>query len=173
MINKFLYLISIILLVFIFFLFYKGLKNSSIYTPVTEIEKDIPYFEAKIFDKNENTNSNEIFIDENKFYILNIWASWCVPCIDEHPFLLELTKQKNLNLIGLNYKDNDIKAKKFLTKLGNPYSMIFSDYKGTLAINWGAYGVPESFLIKKRKIIKKIIGPIDENYFNEIKKLIK
>ena len=99
MTNKFLYLILILLLVFIFFLFYKGLKNSSIYTPVTEIEKDIPYFEAKIFDENENTNSNEIFIDDNKFYLLNIWASWCVPCIDEHPFLLELTKQKKLKLI--------------------------------------------------------------------------
>ncbi len=173
MINKFLYLISILILVFIFFLFYKGLKNSSIYTPVTEIEKDIPYFEAKIFDKNENTNSNEIFIDENKFYLLNIWASWCVPCIDEHPFLLELTKQKKLKLIGLNYKDNKIKAKKFLNRLGNPYSIILLDYNGTLAIDWGAYGVPETFLIKEKKIIKKIIGPIDDNYLIEIKELIK
>ena len=58
---------------------------------------------------------------------MNIWASWCVPCVDEHPFLLELTKQKNLNLIGLNYKDNDIKAKKFLNELGNPYSIILLD----------------------------------------------
>ena len=173
MINKFLYLISILLLVFIFFLFYKGLKNSSIYTPVTEIEKNIPTFEAKIFDKNENINSNEIFIDDNKFYLLNIWASWCVPCIDEHPFLLELTKQKNLKLIGLNYKDNKIKAKKFLNRLGNPYSIILLDYNGTLAIDWGAYGVPETFLIKEKKIIKKIIGPINDDYLIEIKELIK
>ena len=173
MINKFLYLISILLLVFIFFLFYKGLKNSSIYTPVSEIEKNIPTFEAKIFDKNKNINSNEIFIDDNKFYLLNIWASWCVPCIDEHPFLLELTKQKNLKLIGLNYKDNKIKAKKFLNRLGNPYSIILLDYNGTLAIDWGAYGVPETFLIKEKKIIKKIIGPIDDNYLIEIKELIK
>ena len=171
--NKVLSIVTATSFVLIFFLFYKGLKNSSLYTPITKIEKEIPFFEAKIFDKNENISSNEIFIDDNRFYLLNIWASWCVPCVDEHPFLLELAKQQNLNLIGLNYKDNDIKAKKFLTKLGNPYSMIFSDYKGTLAINWGAYGVPESFLIKKRKIIKKIIGPIDEDYFNEIKKLIK
>ena len=173
MTNKFLYLILILLLVFIFFLFYKGLKNSSIYTPVTEIEKDIPYFEAKIFDENENTNSNEIFIDDNKFYLLNIWASWCVPCIDEHPFLLELTKQKKLKLIGLNYKDNKIKAKKFLNRLGNPYSIILSDYNGTLAIDWGAYGVPETFLIKEKIIIKKIIGPINDDYLIEIKELIK
>ncbi len=173
MINKFLYLISILLLVLIFFLFYKGLKNSSIYTPVTGIEKDIPSFEAKIFNKNENINSNEIFIDNNKFYLLNVWASWCVPCIEEHPFLLELTEQKNLKLIGLNYKDNKIKAKKFLNKLGNPYSIIILDYNGTLAIDWGAYGVPETFLIKEKKIIKKIIGPINDNYLIEIKELIK
>ena len=171
--NKILPLTLIILFVLIFFLFFKGLKNSSIYKPVSEIKKDIPIFKVKIFEKNKNINSNEIFIDDDKVYLINIWASWCVPCIDEHPFLMELTKEKNLELIGLNYKDNDIKAKRFLTKLGNPYSMIFSDYKGTVAINWGAYGVPESFLIKKRKIIKKIIGPINEDYFNEIKKLIK
>ena len=67
--NKFLSLVSILLFVLIFFFFYKGLKNSNIYTPVTKIEKDIPFFEAKIFDKNENISSNEIFIDDNKFYL--------------------------------------------------------------------------------------------------------
>ena len=143
--NKVSSLVSILLFVLIFFLFYKGLKNSNIYTPVIKIEKNIPFFETKIFGKNENISSNEIFIDDNRFYLLNIWASWCVPCVDEHPFLLELTKQKNLKLIGINYKDNDIKAKKFLNELGNPYSIILSDSDGTLAINWGAYGVPETF----------------------------
>ena len=171
--NKVSSLVSILLFVLIFFLFYKGLKNSNIYTPVTKIEKDIPFFETKIFDKNEDIGSNEIFIDDNRFYLLNIWASWCVPCVDEHPFLLELTKQQNLNLIGLNYKDNDIKAEKFLNELGNPYSIILLDYDGTLAIEWGAYGVPETFLIKEKKIIKKIIGPINDDYLNEIKELIK
>ena len=171
--NKILSLASIVLFVIIFFLFFKGLKNSSIYTPVAEIEKKIPFFEAKIFDKNKNINSNKIFIDENKFYLLNIWASWCVPCKDEHPFLFKLAKKENIELIGLNYKDNDIKAKKFLNKLGNPYSIIFSDYNGTLAIDWGAYGVPETFLIKEKKIIKKIIGPINDDHLEEINKLMR
>ena len=171
--NKVLSLVLILLFILIFFLFYEGLKNSSIYTPITRIEKDIPFFEAKIFDKNENISSNEIFIDDNKFYLMNIWASWCVPCVDEHKFLLKLAKQKNLKLIGLNYKDNDIKAKKFLNELGNPYSIILLDYNGTLAIDWGAYGVPETFLIKEKKIIKKIIGPINDDYLIEIKELIK
>ena len=171
--NKVLSIVTATSFVLIFFLFYKGLKNSSLYTPITNIEKDIPFFEAKIFDKDEDISSNEIFIDDNKFYLMNIWASWCVPCIDEHPFLLELIKQKNLRLIGLNYKDDDIKAKKFLNELGDPYSIILSDYNGTLAIEWGAYGVPETFLIKEKKIIKKIIGPINDNYLTQIKELIK
>jgi len=171
--NKVLSLVLILLFVLIFFLFYKGLKNSNIYTPVTKIEKDIPFFETKIFNKKKNISSNEIFIDDNRFYLLNIWASWCVPCVDEHPFLLELAKEQNLNLIGLNYKDNDINAEKFLNELGNPYSIILLDYNGTLAIEWGAYGVPETFLIKEKKIIKKIIGPINDDYLIEIKELIK
>ena len=171
--NKVLSLVLILLFVLIFFLFYKGLKTTNIYAPITKIEKEIPFFEAKIFDKNENISSDKIFIDDNKFYLLNIWASWCVPCVDEHPFLLELTKQKNLKLIGLNYKDNDIKAKKFLNELGDPYSIILLDYNGTLAIDWGAYGVPETFLIKEKKIIKKIIGPINDDFLIEIKELIK
>lgn len=171
--NKVLSLVLILSFVLIFFLFYRGLKNSSIYTPVTKIEKDIPFFEAKIFNKNENISSDEIFVDDDKFYLLNIWASWCVPCVDEHPFLLELTEQKNLKLIGINYKDNDIKAKKFLNELGNPYSIIILDHNGTLAINLGAYGVPETFLIKEKKLIKKIIGPINDDYLVEIKELIK
>jgi len=171
--NKVLSLVLILLFFIIFFLFYKGLKNSNIYTPITKIEKDIPFFETKIFENNENISSNEIFIDDNIFYLLNIWASWCVPCVDEHPYLIELAKQQNLKLIGLNYKDNDIKAKKFLNELGNPYSIVLLDYDGILAIEWGAYGVPETFLIKEKKIIKKIIGPINDDYLIEIKELIK
>ena len=170
--NKILSLVIIFLIVLTFFVFFKGLENPSFYKPTGKVDKDIPYFEAVIFGENKKINSNEIFIGNN-FYLINIWASWCVPCIDEHPFLLDLSKQKNLKIIGLNYKDNDIKAKKFLKKLGNPYSMIISDFDGTLAIEWGAYGVPETFLIKKKRIIKKIIGPIDEVSLNEIKKKIK
>ena len=104
---------------------------------------------------------------------MNIWSSWCVPCRDEHGFLKELSDEKNLKLIGLNYKDNKESANKFLNELGNPYDIIFSDPKGIIAIDWGAYGVPETYLIKNKMIIKKTIGPLDKNSIMEIKEIIK
>ena len=170
--NKIFPTFLIIVFLIIFFVFYAGLKNSNIYTPKTNFEKKIPFFEAKIFDINKIISSEEIF-KVNKFYLINICASWCIPCRDEHPFLINLSKEKNLEIIGFNYKDNDDKAKVFLASLDNPYNIIISDKDGTLAIEWGAYGVPESFLIYNNKIIKKIIGPIDKNSFSEIKGLVK
>ena len=163
--------ISIIFLL-IFFIFYKGLKNSNIYTPNTNIKKNIPSFNAKIFNSNKEINSKEIF-KKDKFYLMNIWASWCAPCRDEHPFLINLSKQNNLEIIGLNYKDDIEKAKFFLKKFDSPYNLVFSDVDGTIAIDWGAYGVPETFLIYNEKIIKKIVGPLNESLLLEIKNLIQ
>tara|TARA_B100000579_G_scaffold244852_1_gene200922 strand:- start:874 stop:1392 length:519 start_codon:yes stop_codon:yes gene_type:complete len=156
----------------IFFIFFKGLQNSNIYIPNTNLEKNIPSFIAKLFDSDDNISSEEIF-KENKFYLMNIWASWCVPCREEHSFLMNLSNEKNIEIIGFNYKDNNAKAKSFLSELDNPYNLIISDKDGTLSIEWGAYGVPESFLIYNNKIIKKIIGPIDKDLFFEIKELIQ
>ena len=155
-----------------FFVFYKGLQNSNIYTPNVNIEKNIPSFKAKMFLTNKKIRSEDIF-NSNQFYLLNIWSSWCIPCRDEHPFLMNLSAQKNIKIIGLNYKDNNEKAKIFLNEFSNPYDKILLDENGTLAIEWGAYGVPESFLIYNKKIIKKIIGPLDENLLYEIEKMIK
>jgi len=162
----------IIIFLIIFFIFYNGLQNSNIYTPKTNIEKNIPSFKAKIFNTDDNISSEEIFKND-KYYLMNIWASWCVPCRDEHPFLMNLSNEKSIEIIGLNYKDDVVKAKKFLSELNNPYNKIVFDEDGTLSIEWGAYGVPESFLIYNNKVIKKIIGPINENLLLEIKELIK
>ena len=163
---------SILFIVFlgIFLIFFKGLQNSNIYVP-KKIDKNIPYFEAKKFASDNIINSNNIF-QSDKFYLMNIWASWCVPCRDEHKYLVQLSKEKNIQIIGLNYKDRFVNAKNFLDELDNPYDLIFLDKDGIIAIEWGSYGVPESFLIYDNKIIKKIIGPLDQESIFEIKRLI-
>ena len=165
-------LIIILLFIIMFVFFYKGLKNSNIYTPNLSIKKDIPIFEAKLFDSNNFISSKKIF-KENKFYIINIWASWCAPCRVEHPFLLELNNQKNIEIIGINYKDKIENAKKFLKEFKSPYELIISDKDGLISIEWGAYGVPETFLIHNGKILRKYVGPLDINSLSEIKGLIK
>jgi cytochrome c biogenesis protein CcmG/thiol:disulfide interchange protein DsbE len=86
---------------------------------------------------------------------------------------MELKNNDRLKVIGMNYKDNKENAKNFLKELGNPYDKIIFDSKGTYAIEWGAYGVPESFLISNNKIIKKYIGPLNKVSFEEIKSFIK
>jgi len=166
--------LTILILIFstVFFIFYKGLQNSNIYTPKVEYKKNIPIFDAQIFDKKNRINSNQIF-NRDKFYLLNIWSSWCVPCRDEHPYLLDLSNKSNIEIIGLNYKDDKENAKLFLKELDNPYKIIIADSDGLIAIEWAAYGVPESFLIYNNEIIKKVIGPINEITIKEIKELIK
>ena len=170
--NKTLPILIIIIFISIFFIFFKGLKNLNIYTPKSNSEIDIPSFKTKVFDTDNEMTSEEVF-KNNEYYLMNIWASWCLPCRDEHAFLMKLSKQKSIEIVGLNYKDNDKKAKNFLEELDNPYKIILSDKDGTIAIEWGAYGVPETFIIHDKKIIKKIIGPINDELFLEIKRLIQ
>ena len=124
----------------IFFVFYKGLQNTNIYTPETKSEIKIPNFETKEFFSKDKINSDQIFIGSD-YYLLNIWASWCVPCKEEHKYLMDLSKKENIKIIGQNYKDNFENAKNFLINLDNPYDLIFFDNDGTIAIEWGAYGV--------------------------------
>ena len=158
---------------FCFIVFYKGLNNSNTYTPKITDKKNVPIFEAKDFNSNIYLNSEKIF-EEDIFYIVNIWASWCIPCRTEHPQLMELSKNQSVKLIGLNYRDNQINAKKFINEFGNPYSKIIIDNDGTLSIEFGAYGVPETFIIDKNKmIIKKFIGPINKEILKEIRLITK
>ena len=165
------YSIILIFLV-IFAVFYKSLKDTNIYTPEVKINNDIPVFSAELLLSNSNLNSTEIF-KFNEFYLLNIWASWCAPCRDEHPILMSLSKNNKLNIIGMNYKDNKKNAKSFLDELGNPYEKIILDKNGTNSIEWGAFGVPETFIIYNSKIIKKYIGPLNQELLMEIQKIIK
>ena len=169
---KFIPLVLILIFLITFVIFFKGLKNSNIYTPSANLEKKVPLFELKSFENNSVIISEKIFKDD-KYYFMNIWASWCIPCKAEHKFLMELKKSGKIKLIGFNYKDNFKNASSFLKDLGNPYNIIVSDKDGTASIEWGAYGVPESFLVHQNKIIKRFIGPINNKDLLEIEKIIR
>ena len=170
--SKFIPLILIFIFLITFVIFFKGLKNSNIYTPSTKLKKEVPSFELKSFENNSIIISEKIF-EDNKYYLMNIWASWCIPCREEHKFLMKLKKDGRIELIGFNYKDNFKNASSFLIDLGNPYDLIVLDKDGTSSIDWGAYGVPESFLIYQNNIIKRFIGPISNDDLLGIQKIIK
>jgi cytochrome c biogenesis protein CcmG/thiol:disulfide interchange protein DsbE len=96
-----------------------------------------------------------------KVTLVNVWGSWCVPCHQEHPLLLALSQDQRSTIAGLNYKDRPENARRFLGELGNPYKAIGVDDAGRAAINWGVYGVPETFLVgKDGTILYKHVGPL-------------
>ena len=97
-----------------------------------------------------------------KVTLVNVWASWCVPCRQEHPVLMDLARDGRIGIVGFNYKDKPENARKFLSELGNPYSALGVDQSGRAAIEWGVYGIPETFLVgKDGRIAWKHVGPFD------------
>ena len=171
--NKILLTVLIFFLIFCFAIFLKSLNTSSIYVPEKTEKRELPEFVATELFSNKEITSKEIFKDSD-FYILNIWASWCAPCREEHPQLMELSSNLSVKIIGLNYKDNPKKAKKFLKELGNPFSTTIIDKTGIIAIEFGGYGIPETFIINKdKKIIKTFIGNLTEDALKEINSIIK
>ncbi|HEX2216009.1 MAG TPA: DsbE family thiol:disulfide interchange protein [Xanthobacteraceae bacterium] len=93
--------------------------------------------------------------------LVNVWASWCVPCHDEAPLLMQLAEDSRLRLVGINYKDQPENARRFLGRHGNPFAAVGVDANGRAAIEWGVYGVPETFVLDRAgKIVFKLVGPI-------------
>ena len=172
MIKNIKFIIIILFSFFIFFIFLKGLDKPSNYLP----EKTLNKIETNLVFKNLY-DQEEILLEEliknNSFSIINIWASWCLPCREEHYYLLKLKNINKINIIGVNYKDKKSNALKFLSDLKNPYSKVLIDKDGTKSIELGAIGVPETYLVNKNKVIvKKYIGPLDSLKFKEIIKII-
>tara|TARA_B100001996_G_scaffold156127_1_gene118939 strand:+ start:229 stop:792 length:564 start_codon:yes stop_codon:yes gene_type:complete len=167
------FLVIFLLLFFLGSIFFKSLNTTKIFVPDKLIGRSLPDFKAKSFnDKNKYFTKNEIF-SEKKYYLLNIWASWCGPCREEHPILIKLSNDDNLEIVGLNFKDKKESALKFLDKNGNPYKKILIDNDGSVSINLGAYGVPETFLINEKKIIElKFVGPLKNGDYKKILKKI-
>ncbi len=174
MIKKITLFLLIIIFSVIFFLMYLGLEKKNSYSPNLTEKSVVENFSSQEILSNKQINFNDL-LNINGFTIVNIWASWCLPCRDEHKYLLELRKINNIQLIGLNYKDKVDNAKDFLNSYKNPFHKVLVDNDGTKSILFGAYGVPETFLIdnSNKKIIKKFIGPINSNSIIEIRNLIK
>jgi cytochrome c biogenesis protein CcmG/thiol:disulfide interchange protein DsbE len=107
--------------------------------------------------------------------LVNVWASWCVPCHDEVPFLDQLAKDKRIRLAGINYKDQADNARRFIGRYGNPFDTVGADANGRAAIEWGVYGVPETFIVgRDGKIAYKLVGPITaQNFETQVKPAIE
>jgi cytochrome c biogenesis protein CcmG, thiol:disulfide interchange protein DsbE len=103
--------------------------------------------------------------------VVNVWASWCVPCHDEAPLLMQLAQDQRLRVIGINYKDDADNARRFLGRYGNPFAAAGADQNGRAAIEWGVYGVPETFVIgRDARIAYKLVGPITPESFDALLK---
>jgi cytochrome c biogenesis protein CcmG, thiol:disulfide interchange protein DsbE len=103
--------------------------------------------------------------------LLNVWASWCVPCHDEAPLLMELAKDQRIRIVGINYKDQPDNARRFLGRHGNPFVAAGADPNGRASIDWGVYGVPETFLIgRDGRIAFKLVGPITPHNYQAVLK---
>ena len=103
--------------------------------------------------------------------VINVWASWCVPCHDEAPLLMQLAQDSRFRLVGINYKDEPDNARRFLGRYGNPFAAAGADQNGRAAIEWGVYGVPETFIVgKDARIAYKLVGPISPDNFDAVLK---
>jgi cytochrome c biogenesis protein CcmG/thiol:disulfide interchange protein DsbE len=106
---------------------------------------------------------------KGKVSVVNVWASWCVPCHDEAPLLTELAKDARLQLVGINYKDTPDNARRFLGRYGNPFAIVGVDGNGRAAIEWGVYGVPETFIVgRDGTIVYKLVGPITPDNIDQV-----
>lgn len=104
---------------------------------------------------------NSADLARGKVSVVNYWASWCQPCVEEHPFLEQLKEQAGVDIYGVNYKDQTDAARRYIGRYGNPYSAIGTDASGRAAIDWGVYGTPETFVVNgKGEVVYKHVGPI-------------
>ncbi|MEA3292852.1 MAG: DsbE family thiol:disulfide interchange protein [Pseudomonadota bacterium] len=143
-----------------------GLNRDPREVPSPLIDKAAPAFELPTLHDPAKTISRDRML--GKVWLLNVWASWCVACRAEHPLVNDLAKQGIVDIIGLNYKDEHADAEAWLSAFGDPFTVSAYDYEGEVGIDYGVYGVPETFVIDKAGMIRyKQIGPIDDKAMQE------
>jgi cytochrome c biogenesis protein CcmG, thiol:disulfide interchange protein DsbE len=138
-----------------------GLSLDPKEVPSPLIGKPAPAFALTLLDNPEKTIRREDML--GKVWMLNVWASWCVACREEHPLLVAFSRKKLLPVYGLNYKDERMAGMKWLSNFGNPYDASLFDHDGRIGIDYGVYGVPETFIIDREGVVRfKQIGPVTE-----------
>ena len=163
--------IIVFLFIFVLLVFYNSLNRETNYSTDYLVGNKLANINLKSFDDNK-IYTNEDF-KKSRYTLINFWASWCAPCRVEHPYLMQLSKEKNLKILGVNFKDKKINASKFLDELGNPYYYMAKDTTGKQSVNFGIYGIPESILINNETIVlKKFVGPLNDQNLNDIKEII-
>ena len=171
--NRLLIVPSIIfLLVLSIFFYLLIIERNPLELPSNLLNKNVPNFETESLLKNKNFVSSKEF--GNEIVLVNFFATWCKPCRDEHVYIKRFAHEKEIRVIGINYKDNSDNAVDWLKNLGNPYSDIPIDRDGKIAIDWGVYGIPETYIINSKGIIKyRHVGPITKKIYKKINSLIK
>ena len=158
----------LILLVFFYLLIID--RNPS-ELPSNLLNKNVPIFETDSLLNEKKFVSSDIFGKEIK--LVNFFATWCKPCRDEHNYIKRFSNQEGVQVIGINYKDNTQKTIDWLEELGNPYSNIAVDKNGEIAIDWGVYGIPETFVVNSKGIIKyRHVGPVTKKIYKKINLII-
>ncbi|SJM92488.1 periplasmic thioredoxin of cytochrome c-type biogenesis [Crenothrix polyspora] len=154
------YLIPLFIFVVMAIFLALGLKLKPSEIPSPLIGKPVPAFSApKLDDPSQNLSPADL---KGQVWLFNVWASWCVSCREEHEVLTQFSGQKAVTIIGLNYKDDPAAAKNWLQSLGNPYNVSIMDQDGRIGIDWGVYGVPETFVVDKQGIVRyKHTGPVN------------
>jgi len=160
------FLIPLVLFVALVVFLAIGLNRDPHEVPSPLINKAAPAFEVSQLAEPNKTFSPESM--KGQVWVLNVWASWCVACREEHPVLVELAKSQMAPVIGLDYKDKREDALAMLAKQGNPYVLSAFDGNGRVGIDYGVYGVPETYIIDKAGVIRfKHIGPLTMNLLNQ------
>ena len=141
------------------------LENAKI-LPSALIDKPLPNFQLRDLESGEILRSANDLLGE--VALVNVWGTWCPNCVVEHPELLKISREQNIKIFGVNYRDNDLEAKKWLKKYEDPYEFSIVDNEGTLAIDLGVYGAPETFIIDKNGFIRKRhVGPVNAKIWEE------
>jgi len=159
--SKFLVALPVLLFAGLAVLLLKGLSGDPSSLPSVLINRPVPAFTLPAVDQLGVPGLSDADLKSGTVTVVNIWASWCVPCREEHAQLMELAKRGDIRLVGINNKDQPENARRFLGALGMPFSAVGSDSAGRVSIDWGGYGVPETFVVDGKGVIRhKHVGPL-------------